>query len=272
MKKLTLVAALLLAVAQLQAQELSLFEPVETDAAQDQQQQPVPGFVAPGAGGQPAFTVRSTTHVGESYKVTLVNRQGQTSEVAWRPGERSPLPGMPGFIVEEIRQRSVVLSQPGNDPCVAAPQQGVSCLDSSRAVLTLALAAPLPPNSQGVQPQQIIGPNNGSTNGIVVDPALAAQNPFEAAIQAQQAQAAAQGLPVPVPGGQGFFVNPFSGQAELVDQQSPEQQATRDARQRARGERLNRLVEASRIPDDQIPPGMRRVTTPFGDRLVPERE
>jgi hypothetical protein len=40
MKKLTLVAALLLAVAQLQAQELSLFEPVETDAAQDQQQQP----------------------------------------------------------------------------------------------------------------------------------------------------------------------------------------------------------------------------------------
>ena len=67
MKKLTLVAALLLAVAQLQAQELSLFEPVETDAAQDQQQQPVPGFVAPGAGGQPAFTVRSTTHVGESY-------------------------------------------------------------------------------------------------------------------------------------------------------------------------------------------------------------
>jgi hypothetical protein len=105
-----------------------------------------------------------------------------------------------------------------------------------------------------------------------VDPALAAQNPFEAAIQAQQAQAAAQGLPVPVPGGQGFFVNPFSGQAELVDQQSPEQQATRDARQRARGERLNRLVEASRIPDDQIPPGMRRVTTPFGDSLVPERE
>jgi hypothetical protein len=108
-------------------------------------------------------------------------------------------------------------------------------------------------------------------NGIVVDPS-APQNPFEAAIQAQQAQAAAQGLPPPGPGGQGFFVNPFSGQAELVDQQSPDQQSAREARQRARGERLNRLVEASRIPDDQVPAGMRRVTTPFGDRLVPERE
>jgi hypothetical protein len=265
MQTLTLIGVLLLPLSQVQAQELSLFEPVETDAVADQLQQPVPGLAV--AGGQPAFTVRSTTHVGERYSVTLVNRQGQASEVSWRPGERSPLPGMPGFIVEEIRQRSVVLSQPGNDPCVAAPQQGVSCLDSSRAVLTLALAAALPPNSQGIQQQQI----NGSGNGIVVDPA-APQNPFEAAIQAQQNQAAAQGLPVPVPGGQGFFVNPFSGQAEIVDQQSPEQQATREARQRARSERLNRIVDESRIPDDQIPAGMRRVTTPFGDRLVPERE
>lgn len=264
MQKLALITTLLL-TGVARAQDLTLFEPVETDAVADQQQQPVLGLAAPG--GQPAFTVRSTSHVGETFKVSLVNRQGQVSEVTWRAGERSPLPGMPGFIVEEIRQRSVVLTQPGNDPCTPAPQQGVSCLDSSRAVLTLALAAPLPPNSQGA-PQQITAV---AGNGIVVDPA-AASNPFEAAIQAQQAQAAAQGLPVPAPGGQGFFVNPFNGQPEVIDQQSPEQQAAREARQRARGERLNRLVEAARIPDDQIPAGMRRVTTPFGDRLVPERE
>ena len=262
-------ALLLLVTAPALCQELNLFEPVETAQVGDQPQL-TPGFNNPS--GQPAYTVRSTAKLGDVYLVTLVDRQGKTTAVEWRAGERSPLPEMPAFVVEEIRQRIVVLSQPGNDPCVAAPLQGVSCLDATRAELTLALAAPLSPGVQGASAQAV----SVGANGIVVDPAMAPQNPFEAAIQAQQAQAAqaaAQGLPVPIPGGQGFFVNPFNGQAEVVDQQfSPAQQDARQSRQRARSERLNRLVEQARIPDDQIPPGMQRVTTPFGDRLMPIRE
>lgn len=266
MKPLMLITALLLLTPAAFAQELTLFEPVETDDAAAAPQQ-FPGSVT-NTNGQPAYTVRSTALLGDSYKITLVDRQGKLVEVEWRPGERSPLPGAPDFLVEDIQQRSVVLSQPGSDPCVASPQQGVSCLDGSRAVLALTVAAPVAASAQGVQTLPT-GPAPG--NGIVVDPVVAAQNPFEAAILAQQAQAA-QGLPVPVPGAQGVFINPFNGQTEVIDNLAPDEQAARDARQRARSERLNRIVESNRIPDDQIPAGMRRVTTPFGDRLVPVRE
>lgn len=266
MQKTFLLLPTLLFTSAVGAQELTLFEPIESGPAQEQVAQPQQGFI--NQNGQPAYTVRSTSHIGDVYSATLIDRQGKQTEVKWRKGERSPLAEVPAFIVEDIQLRSVVLTQPGNDPCVAAPAQGVSCLDGNRALLSLALAAPLPPTAQTLPAQQIPGAN-GAVDASVP------QNPFEAAIQAQQqaaAQAAAQGLPVPVPGApQGFFVNPFNGQAEVIDQQSPQQQAARDARQRARAERLNRF-EPARIPDDQIPAGMRRVTTPFGDRLIPERE
>ncbi len=267
MKPLLLTTAILLTTPAIFAQELTLFEPVESGDA-TVAPQPFPGAVS-NANGQPAYTVRSTALLGDSYKVTLIDRQGKQVEVDWRPGERSPLPGAPDFLIEDIQQRSVVLTQPGNDPCITAPQQGVSCIDSNRAMLALTVAAPLAANAQGAQTLPVSGTVAG--NGIVVDPAAVPQNPFEAAILAQQAQAA-QGLPVPVPGVQGVFVNPFNGQAEVVDNLPPDQQAAREVRQRARSERLNRMVESTRIPDDQIPAGMRRVTTPFGDRLIPVRE
>jgi hypothetical protein len=86
-------------------------------------------------------------------------------------------------------------------------------------------------------------------------------NPFEAAIRAQAAQEQAGGQPA-------AFVNPFSGETQIIDLGPPEQRQQREARQQARQQRLDRL-QLQRIPADQVPPGMRVVTTPFGDRLVP---
>jgi hypothetical protein len=251
MHKITAVLSLLLLAGAALGQELTLFEPAETPAAEDKTAPAPTGLV--NQNGQPVYSLRSSTRIGDNYTVELVDRQGKVVKVNWHAGDHTPIAGTSGFTIEDIQQRTVILALPANDPCVNLPSKGVSCLNGARAKLSLSTAAPLPPTA--------LGPNQGGVP----------QNPFEAAIQAQQAQAAAQGLPVPNAGAPGTFVNPFTGKVEAADQVSAADQAARDARQRARSERLNR-VDQQRIPDNQVPTGMRRVTTPFGDRLVPVRE
>jgi hypothetical protein len=53
-----------------------------------------------------------------------------------------------------------------------------------------------------------------------------------------------------------------------VQQLSPEEQAARAQRQQQRTDRL-RAFQGRRIDDADIPPGMQRARTPFGDTLVP---
>jgi len=252
MPKTSSLVFLLLLTGPALGQELSLFEPVET-ATDEKPALPQAGAV--NQNGQPAYTLRSATRIGDSYTVELVDRQGKATKVKWKQGEHATIPGAGGFTIEDIQQRNVILAQPGNDPCVNAPVKGVNCLDASRSKLGLALAAPVVPAATQAQ---------RGNNGAAPAPG-APQNPFEAAVQAQQA-AAAQGQPVPGP--PGGFVNPFSGRVEPGNQLTADQQAARDARQRARSDRLNQN-QPERIPDAQVPAGMRRVTTPFGDRLVP---
>ena len=72
--------------------------------------------------------------------------------------------------------------------------------------------------------------------------------------------------------GQQVFRNPFSGELEVAEQQlSPEELAARAERQAARRGRLSNF-QLERISEADVPPGMRLVRTPFGDRIVPVRE
>ncbi len=235
----------------LQAQELTLFEPVDTGGAAELPEGPQP--LEP-QNGQPAFTVRGTLQVGDQYRAVLVDRAGQSRTVTWQPGAVVPLPGYAGFGVTRIDARTVSLQHPASDPCVAAAAQGVTCQDGSTSLLRVATAsAPLQ------QAPAAVGPTPPAQDLPAVD--LPPMNPFEAAIRAQAAQQQAGGQP-------GTFVNPFNGETQIIELGSPEGQQQREARQQARQERLNRL-QLQRIPADQVPPGMRVVTTPFGDRLVP---
>jgi hypothetical protein len=243
-----------------QAQELTLFEPVEAAPTAEQQAPLVQNLLT--QNGQPAFTVRGTTRIGSVYKIVLVDRSGQEKKVEWQAGQSAPVPRANGFVVSGISARSVTLSHPATDPCVSSPTVGVSCADSTTSVLKLATAAAALPatgqQSNAGQPTMgVVGPTPGGPN---VTPTT---NPFEAAIQAQQAAMQAGGA-MPTPGGGTAFVNPFSGQTQVAPPDSPPQQQA----QRQRGERLGRF-EGRRIAPDQVPPGMRVVSTPFGDRLVP---
>ena len=237
----------LLASGAASAQELTLFEQIdaEPDAVQPVQGVPMGGMQQ---NGQPAFTLRGTSRFGDRYTTTLINRSGEPIKVEWREGDNTPVPGFDGFNVVAISSKSVSLAHPASDACIASDESGVSCTADNIAVLSIATGMPLaangtPPGFAQGQNQQ--GFDNG--NGMGGDPAL------------QNAQ------------GQQVFINPFSGEAEVVNQLPSEAQAARVERQQRRAERLNQF-EAVRIDPADVPPGMRLVRTPFGDRLVPERE
>lgn len=246
----TFIALALLASGTVVAQELTLFEQIDAEAAPEQPAQAMPMGMQQ-QNGQPAFTLRGTSRFGDSYTTTLINRDGEAVKVKWQEGETVPVPGFNGFSVVGVSAKNVSLVHPPFDSCVASEQSGVSCGEGNVAVLSMATALPLPSN--GMPPPEFVQGQNQpvfvNANGMVgMDPA---------ALHDAQAQQ--------------VFVNPFNGQAEVVTQPSPEEQAARAEYQQRRAGLLNQ-IEAVRIDPAEVPPGMRLVRTPFGDRIVPARE
>jgi hypothetical protein len=229
----------------LSAQTLSLFEGVESGAEAPQQSSSAQGF--PAESGTPAFTLRSNSRFGDEYRSVVLGRNGETIEVRWQAGEKIELSGYFGFTVVEVNARELSLQHPGSESCVANEAAGVRCADANTSVLSLATMSPLPSNGTAEPaPPDALAPGTegmqpGGGEGVIMGPG------------AEQ------------------FTNPFSGVAEEDPQLSEAEMAARIERARNRAERLSQF-QPQRINDEDVPPGMRVVRTPFGDRLVPVRE
>lgn len=223
----------LFTVASTQAQELHLFEPVETNgqtiagnvAAIDAQQQVAMSTT-------PAFTLVGTSRIGGRQRATLASSTGQIIHVEIRDGEDAPIDGFPGYRLVSVDSRRAEVSLPAGMPCVGARAQGVSCETDGRVRLSLTTAAPVP------VPESAIAADATLASGNAADPAsvgaggdVAADNPFAAALRA-----AAQNERAGAEGRRGTF----------------------------NAERF----QPRRIAPEDVPAGMRIVRTPFGDRLV----
>lgn len=221
------------------AQQLTLFEPLQqTDSAPDGSRMgPAPAIAAmPGTAG---LALRSSARFGRVHQVVLSDASGNDLALQWQAGERVAVPQHPGYVVTGVNGMEVTLQHPAGQPCQDNDVSGVRCLSGDTAVLSLATLSPLPkaPSPMGPEPQR-------TEDGDII-------------------RTDANGNTV--------FINPFSAAAMEAEELTPEQQQDRAARAQARQQRLQQF-QIERIPDDQIPPGMRRVRTPFGDRLVPIRE
>lgn len=221
------VAAYLLALPSAQAQELQLFEPVETTGqpgAGNTAQSDVQAQMAmPTA---PAFTLVGTSRIGGRLRATLASSTGQIVHVDLREGEDAPIEGFPGYRLVSVDSRRAEVSLPAGMPCVGARAQGVSCGTDGRAQLSLTTAAPVPVAAPAVGLEAGAEPAAAPENGDV-----AADNPFAAALRA-----AAQNERGGIDGQRG----PFNAER----------------------------FQPRRIAPEDVPPGMRVVRTPFGDRLV----
>lgn len=246
--------------ATVQAQELRLFEPVEGEPAAAAPAGPEQAFTAVG-NGQPAYTLRSVSHFGAQYQAVLIDRSGQTVKVTWQEGESAPVPNSAFTVGSNGSSTSVALNHPAGDGCVTSPQLGVRCLDGNRSQLSLAVAAPLASN--GVAP--------GMPQGFV-DNGNGAMGPNAPAGFFNDGVVGTYPQGVNGAQGQQVFINPFSGEPEVMPQVPPEELAARQQRQELRAARLQQFEQQRRIDDADIPVGMERVRTPFGDQLMPIRE
>jgi len=249
LRTVTALAALLVLVFNVSAQELQLFEATETDAEQTRLMQQV-GIINANANGQPAFTLKGLGRFGDEYHATLLGRNGESARVNWRAGQRVQVPGYSDFALVGVVAGAVQVAFPPNEPCMTLETSGISCLAGNVAQIRVATAAPLASNGT---PQQNSAGNNNAPGNVTqrVEGGVVVMGPDAA--------------------GPGFFVNPFNGEMQpLPNNVTPEQQALVE-RQQQRAARL-RNVEPVRIDEADVPPGMQVVRTPFGDRLVPIRE
>ena len=237
--------AMLGAIDSARAQTLSLFEQIESvpqapprQVARAEQQ----------GDSQPAFTLRSTSRFGDSYRAVLVDRNGTAVPLQWQAGATVPLPGFAGFQLTAVSAREVSLQQPAQAPCLEAPLRGVSCGVGNVAVLQLVTATPLE--------------SNGS-------PAPGANTAADRSLREGMEPVDRLRLP---DGVSQFVVDPATGAVTVLSRgEAPRRD--REERLRARAERVQQVIEANRMgPMLEAAPGYRVVRTPFGDRQMPVRE
>jgi hypothetical protein len=212
----------------IQAQQLSLFEPVDIASTTQDPVEALPILAQPPLSPLPVLT--GTSRIGQRFGGTFRDSAGNSVQVRWLAGESVGIPGFPGLRVLQIGAREVRLALPPGTPCLPAPEQGIRCEDEGTVLLGLTTA---PPFALSVTQEGSVDSTPAATDpsDSAENPDLAPDNPFAAALRA----------------------------------------AAEEQRNGASGRRGPFNVERfqpRRISPDDVPPGMRLVRTPFGDRLV----
>jgi hypothetical protein len=181
--------------------------------------------------------LRGTSQIGERRATVLQGPDGKEMIHYLEDNKRTPLKGYEGYSLLNVGSREITVEYPTDAPCRASdPSKGLQCsTDQKTATIKLTVASnALPPQQPMLpQPQPQPPPPN---------------NPFA----------------VPPP-------NPFAppgAQFNPPPPVSPEEQRKRDEEQKKR-EEIYKNFKRQTIKDEDVPPGMRVVRTPFGDRLMP---
>jgi len=220
------------------SQELNLFQAIDIpEANQESERSPQRS----GSGGRlPAFTLVGTSRFGERYIVSLLSSDGKSTSVEWKKNTNSEINGFRNFKVVDVGARTVTIVYPEGEACIEDESRGVKC-NGSYALLSFKSGKPLLQNQ--IQTEiSAVNDEPQSEEGLVD-------------IETTE-------------DGRRMFMNPFSGEMQEIPQLSVEEQAIRDERRARRAEQF-RNFEIVRIPDSEIPEGMERIRTPFGDRLEP---
>lgn len=230
-------------------QELNLFQ--QTESSQSQQVDNGRPQRASRAQSAPAFTLVGISRFGEEYYASLLSREGDSVRVKYNGKGITNIEGYRGFRIADISSRRVSIRFPDTDPCIENLDKGVQCLDDI-ALLTLRNATPKESRVSAQDTEEII--SEGSD--------------FESISINESDAVVFEDSPDTIPGTNVLRRNPFTGELQTLPNRTPEEEAERNRIRAERAERF-RNFEVVRIADDEIPEGMQRVRTPFGDSLEP---
>jgi hypothetical protein len=209
------------------AQNLTLFEDVErTESNRGSGTSPArPNRGSRATIASPEFTLLGTSRIGTRQSAIIRHKDGERLIVRSDDQSNTPIAGHTDYALVSIEAGQVSIHYPGNNPCEAFPEQGVSCSSAANiAQLQLVTGVPIASNNPAVSPAS--GDDSADDQG---DPV----NPFEALRAAQQGGATnAQGraggttengrftprriAPEDVPEGKRVVATPFGDR--LVDQ------------------------------------------------------
>lgn len=171
-----------------QTQSLGLFEPFEESAVAESQ--PATAVQPPQATeinrlSAPQFVLIGTSRFGDRHRARLKTASGETVVVDLSGDGNVPVPGFPGYQIEEAADRQLMIRHPDNTPCFAAPDQGVNCPSNNVAQLKLttaqAIQAPAAERGSRAEPEAT-DTGNANTES-------APDNPFAAALRAARERA-----------------------------------------------------------------------------------
>lgn len=178
---------------------------------------------------QPEFTLLGTSRIGDKYTAIIQHKDGEAIVVKAGPGASTSIPEHGDYSIVNVTAGTVSIRYPGNTTCVEFSERGVSCNEAGNtADLTLAASEPLAPSKRSLSLVTQSNEIRANANG---------DNPITA---------------------QTDVVNPFAALRE-AQVENPADNSTSSS-----GGRFT----PRRIAPEDVPPGMRVVSTPFGDRLV----
>lgn len=183
------------------------------------------------AASSPEFTLVGTSRIGDKYSVILAHREGESVVVSAAPDGTTRITGYSQYSIVNIGAGRVSVNFPASSPCVEFEDLGVRCdSDTNIAELTITNVAPLAPS------------------------------PRQQALQREQTEDAASGETPP----DEAPPNPFAA----LSATAAENTAGNDNASRVGGRNGSGRFTPRRISAEDVPPGMRVISTPFGDRLV----
>jgi hypothetical protein len=209
----------------------TLFEPIETQQSADNRAQPVVARnTAPSSGTGPIFTLVGTSRIGERRTVIVRHSSGEEIMVPLREFGATPIPGYESFNVVGADAANLSIRYPSSTSCSDYSSEGVRCsAEGNVALLSLTTAAPIVRRQAPVEP---------------TDAPDAVQGAFGEAVNA----------------------------ANNVDERNPfavlRERALNGDVQAGDPDNTSRRFRPRRIAPEDVPPGFRVVSTPFGDRLV----
>ena len=228
-------------------QELDLFQ--QTESSQSQLADNGRPQRASRAQSTPAFTLVGISRFGDVYFASLRSREGDSVSVKYDGKGITNIEGYRGFRIADISSRRVSIRFPDTDPCIENLDKGVQCRDDI-ALLTLRNATPM------------------ESKVKVVEEIITEGSEFESISINEGDAVAFEDNPNTIPGTNVLRRNPFTGELQTLPDRTPEEQAEVNRLRAERNERF-RNFEVVRIADNEIPEGMQRVRTPFGDSLEP---
>lgn len=228
-------------------QDLNLFQ--ATDNPEERQTETLtPQQRRASAITEPASTLVGTSRFGNQYFVSLLSRNNESVWVEWTQGKVKEIDEYRKFDLVKVNARSVSIRHSDSEPCINNGDngdKGVKC-NGNIAVLTLSNAKPMSPRTRQTGPESTEIVNSGT---IV--------------------QSDGDEEPTTIGNNSVLIRNPFSGELQEASDLTVEEIASREARRQQRAEQFTNFGIV-RIAENEIPDGMQRIRTPFGDRFEPD--